>query len=262
MTRLNHFSRFERAARKVIEGSFGRVLGKGPMPSDIAQHLVQAVETGQRDGLAPDEYFVLLSPDDKLALEKKYPELEQRLTDFVLQVARDSDIGIGAGLKVKIAADPRIDDQQVVVNTNHSYEDDELTQANRDYKRNALSSLRALDAFLIVDGKRHVSLDRPIIRLGRHVDNDVVIAAPTVSRQHAQIRWRYGKFVIFDLGSRSGTGVNGRMIREMVLEEGDVISLSNVSLVYGEGAASRQGSRRRQFDDGETTLAFRTDDQE
>jgi pSer/pThr/pTyr-binding forkhead associated (FHA) protein len=55
-----------------------------------------------------------------------------------------------------------------------------------------------------------------------------------VSRHHAQIRLRFGQYVIFDLGSQAGTMVNGKPIQQKALEPGDVISLAGVSLIYVE----------------------------
>jgi pSer/pThr/pTyr-binding forkhead associated (FHA) protein len=111
-----------------------------------------------------------------------------------------------------------------------------------------------VDAFLIVQGRRHAPLDRPVITLGRRADNDIVIDSPAVSRQHAQLRWRYGRVILYDLGSRAGTLVNGSPITEAVLQPGDLISLSDVTLIYGEGLADENGRRPRTSQaDQETT---------
>lgn len=72
-------------------------------------------------------------------------------------------------------------------------------------------------------------------RIGRRMDNDIVIDSPSISRQHAQIRWRQRYFVLYDVSRRGQTAVNGRPAREHILRSGDVIALSDVMLVYGEG---------------------------
>jgi pSer/pThr/pTyr-binding forkhead associated (FHA) protein len=106
------------------------------------------------------------------------------------------------------------------------------------------ADIAALDAYLIVDGQRHVPLTKPVTSLGRNIDNDVVLDAPTVSRQHAQIRWRYGRFILYDVSNRGHTQVNNQTVNETVLKSGDVISLSDVKLIYGEGE-SQPRSRPR-----------------
>jgi pSer/pThr/pTyr-binding forkhead associated (FHA) protein len=88
--------------------------------------------------------------------------------------------------------------------------------------------------FLILEGKRHINLAEPAVSIGRALDNDVIIEDPRVSRHHAQLRQRYGHYVLYDLDSAGGTRINGYPIEECVLHSGDVISLAGVEIIYGE----------------------------
>jgi hypothetical protein len=88
--------------------------------------------------------------------------------------------------------------------------------------------------FLIVDGERHMELNEPVISVGRALDNDVILEDRRVSRHHAQLRRRYGRYILYDLGSSGGTTINGYPVQECVLEPGDVISLAGVEVIYGE----------------------------
>ena len=57
--------------------------------------------------------------------------------------------------------------------------------------------------------------------IGKHADCQVVLADPKVSRRHARIAERGGRFFVEDLGSTNGTCVAGRAVQgEMPLEEG------------------------------------------
>ncbi len=96
-------------------------------------------------------------------------------------------------------------------------------------------AIRQADAFLIVQGRQHIPLDRPITRIGRRIENDIVLDSPSISRQHAQIRWRQRYFVLYDVSGHGRTSVNGAPAQEHVLRPGDVIALSDIFLVYGEG---------------------------
>ncbi len=60
-----------------------------------------------------------------------------------------------------------------------------------------------------------------------------MVSDPRVSRRHAQLRWRFGRHVLYDLGSSGGTTVNGRAITEAALEPGDVFSLGGADIIYG-----------------------------
>jgi len=88
--------------------------------------------------------------------------------------------------------------------------------------------------FLVAEGKRHISLLEPIVTVGRSLDNSVILEDPRVSRYHAQLRHRYGRYVLYDLSGSSGTRINGYQIEECVLHSGDVISLGGVEVIYGE----------------------------
>jgi pSer/pThr/pTyr-binding forkhead associated (FHA) protein len=90
-------------------------------------------------------------------------------------------------------------------------------------------------AFLLVDGKRAVSLERPVTNIGRKSDNHIVIKDQHVSRYHAQIRNIKGSFVVMDLESTVGTSINGKKIKQGFLKEGDVISVGGVPLIFGIG---------------------------
>jgi len=93
-------------------------------------------------------------------------------------------------------------------------------------------------AFLIVDGQRAVSLERPITSIGRKSDNHIIIKNQHVSRYHAQIRNIKGSFVVMDLESTVGTSVNGVKVKQAFLKEGDVISVGGIPLIFGIGTPS------------------------
>lgn len=54
---------------------------------------------------------------------------------------------------------------------------------------------------------------QPVIRIGRDADQDIVIADPYVSRQHAELRNVNGNWRLFSIG-RHGVLVNGERITE------------------------------------------------
>lgn len=48
--------------------------------------------------------------------------------------------------------------------------------------------------------QRLLDLTGPVINLGRALDNDIVLNDPTVSRYHAQLRWRQGQYYLYPPG--------------------------------------------------------------
>jgi VWFA-related protein len=69
-------------------------------------------------------------------------------------------------------------------------------------------------------------------RIGSLPDNDVTLSGSSVSRYHAEIVANGRRLTICDLGSRNGTRVNGRLVRESPLEPGDRIAIADIELVY------------------------------
>ena len=68
------------------------------------------------------------------------------------------------------------------------------------------------------------------LRIGRHAACDVVIPGHTVSRQHARLVFRDGKWIIHDLSSRNGTAVNGTYVGRCELCPGDQLVLGEECL--------------------------------
>ncbi len=59
------------------------------------------------------------------------------------------------------------------------------------------------------------------LSVGRSRGSDVVLSDPEVSRRHAQLRFRDGKWILEDLQSRNGTTVNGVRVGRCELRPGD-----------------------------------------
>lgn len=82
---------------------------------------------------------------------------------------------------------------------------------------------------LVTDGQRF-ELGEPVVHVGRALDNDIVLTGPTVSRYHAQLRWREGRYSVQDVGSRHGVRVNQVLVSEQALAAGDLIQLGETEL--------------------------------
>ncbi|MFN2234299.1 MAG: FHA domain-containing protein [Anaerolineales bacterium] len=90
-------------------------------------------------------------------------------------------------------------------------------------------------AFLIVEGKRAISLERSITTIGRKPDNHIVIDDQHVSRYHAQIRKINDSYELIDLESTVGTSINSSKVTQAFLKDGDVISIGGIPLLFGTG---------------------------
>jgi pSer/pThr/pTyr-binding forkhead associated (FHA) protein len=105
------------------------------------------------------------------------------------------------------------------------------------------------------------TLPRPVITLGRHTDNDIVLDDLALSRFHTRLEQRADKHVVVDLGSQNGVYVNGTRIQgEQILRAGDRIGIGRYVAVYDVDAAEKRAPLRGQTqpaaaaieDDGDT----------
>jgi len=87
---------------------------------------------------------------------------------------------------------------------------------------------------LVEQGKAETSfpLSKDSSTLGRHRNNDIVIADPKVSSFHARIDRAAEGHVIRDLKSRNGTFVNGRRVETAPLKTDDEIRVGTARLRY------------------------------
>ena len=90
------------------------------------------------------------------------------------------------------------------------------------------------ETFLVVGGSKIYVFQKDVITLGRALDNDLIFRQPQISRKHAKIQYQDGSFEIIDLKSTGGTYVNGNKIDRCALSKGDVITLTNLHLVFGQ----------------------------
>jgi pSer/pThr/pTyr-binding forkhead associated (FHA) protein len=81
-------------------------------------------------------------------------------------------------------------------------------------------------------GEQAFPLENRTATIGRHDDNDIVLAGPTVSARHAILRCEPVGVVLEDEGSLNGTFVNGQLIQQHLLEAGDQIQVGPHLLVF------------------------------
>ncbi len=230
--------RLERQLESLIESSLSRLFGEQLSANVVAGHVARAMaDSIKRDDqgrvYAPDQYALTLHPEAAQELLSRAPDLATKLANGLFTAARDCGYHVVREPHVTLAADPTLSPREIRVVAWHSTSPLDFTKAMPKEEKTSPGKTPE-GAFLIVDGQRHYPLDRPVINIGRRLDNQLILDDPHVSRTHAQLRLRQGRYVIFDLGSTAGTRVNGRPVKQHILRPGDVISIADVRLVYGE----------------------------
>ncbi len=241
-----HLFLIEAKLQMLIEGSAARLFPGRRNTADVVSQLVKAMYAGLKQdsqGLswAPNIYLMQVPPHEAEFYETN-PALLTELTNIIDVAATDAGILFDGKVVVRIDADPKLSTGGLRVTALNSSENlPETTAVEVPTLENPDDKI--LPAFLIVDGTYIFSLSKPIVNIGRRVDNDLVIDDQRVSRLHAQLRWVRDKFILFDLDSAGGTWVNNVRINQVQLSPGDVISLAGVPLVFG---VEDEGSDRTQ----------------
>lgn len=261
MSNLDHLSRFEKFARELIEGSFDRFFAGQPMANQIANELALAMEAScvGKDNKVATQYSVFLSPEAMRKTNRELPNLADNLVEYLISLTLELGVVHDGPISVQLIPNPELKLQRIIVDASDIEQPQDPTKVEFAESKNLVSkAIETIDAFLIINGKRHVKLEKPVISIGRQLDNDVVLDESTVSRKHLQLRWRFGRFVAYDLGSRGGTIVNGNQISTCVLQAGDVIMVGNAAIIYGEEQLEETSTPiKPSMRDGSTRELFR-----
>lgn len=80
--------------------------------------------------------------------------------------------------------------------------------------------------------------------MGRSPDCDLVLPALTVTLQHARLTIRNGQPVISEIGSTSGTFVNGKRVHTHTLADGDVVRVGPYKILFHGDIMEYQDDRK------------------
>jgi len=221
----------------LIEGRLARLLPSSNSREDLIHRLVAAMKDGAEEHsvdftLAPDVYFLFVHPDDAQRLLTNQPFLSG-LANIIQEAGAVAGFRFLQSPVVNISPNSDVPRSEINVLARLSQaplgETVAMTSAT-DAEQNNIPT----NAFLIVNGVRIFTLEKPVISIGRRSDNDLVIDDPRISRQHVQLRAARGRYIISDLESTGGTFVNGTRVTQCMLNPRDVISLAGIPMVYGQ----------------------------
>lgn len=241
---MKALQQFEDILEGVFEGTLVETAAGHLHPVEIAKKLARAMENGQTVGagglLVPNDYAVRLSAEDYAAVAPFRGSLEHELAAYLRALAQEKGAGFLTPPRVTMVEDSKLRPRRVHASGRLA----DLAPApleNRAMQVTAripVAEVRAAlqrSAHLVLADKRTVALEGSIISAGRNLDNDIVVEDRRVSRHHAQIRLMHNNYCLFDLASANGTMVNGERIDQIVLRDGDRISLGGSEMVFHTG---------------------------
>lgn len=222
-----------------MERMFSRAAGSTLQPIEIGKRLTRAMESEQSVGvegiLVPNVYEVFLSPEDYEHFGPARRAHARDLETHLARVVRQRRYHMVARPLVRILVDHGLSPGEVRVEPQTA----DVDTGTRDRLQHTaiLPSLNGplqagpITPNLVFDGKTYAILSSPT-RVGRQADNDIVLDDRRVSRHHAEVIDRGGRWVVRDRDSTNGTSVNGKVIKEAVLKPGDRISFGGLEVTW------------------------------
>ncbi len=242
MTQLeSFFNHLEASLRLLIEGDTAHDGFPAKLHRQLMRALISVMKGSARRSLpaghvrtAPDQYTLVLPAIEAQILLTHPAELD-RLSRKLESIAADAGIVFIAPPLLRVVADPRCAEINILADFSLPGLHDSSTYQMEEQPETAgkATAERLPKAFLIVNGLSTYFIKQPVVNIGRDPSNQLQLDDPQISRQHAQLRFIEGHYMIFDLDSRSGTLVNGVPVSSHALAPGDVIQLACLPLVFG-----------------------------
>lgn len=242
---MNGLAKFERFFEQMMEGTVGRIFRSPIQPAEIGRRLERAMESNQVvsvDGIiVPNDYSTHMNPLDMVVFADFVPVLCHQMEDWLIDLASQREYGFIDHVRVQIFGDESVPRRAIHVDATISElpgydkaKQDEVqrTEVYRVVKNTGDVSPKLLRFTKGDAAGETVIIRRPVVSIGRALDNDVIIDSAEVSRHHARIEIRDGTFHILDLDSTNGTAVNGKPANATRLNHGDTISFGTIELQF------------------------------
>ncbi len=231
----------ETRLQALIEGNAARIFPQREIYHDLASLLLAAMKDNlqtKSDGkiYAPNLFTLQTDQDDAAVFRENHTMLAE-LASVIQQAGEESGLDFYSPPIIRVATAVKASPHQVRIQAQFSHQQLGKTATLTTQTDDQAESMPS-NAFLIVNGKDMFPLTHAVINIGRRPDNHLCVDDRRVSRIHAQMRAKHGRFIIFDLDSTGGTFVNGKRIKQYTLHPGDVISLAGALLIFGQDTAS------------------------
>jgi hypothetical protein len=243
---------FESWLERAVEGGSRSLFRQRLQPIELAKAAARAMQSERLVGPegieVPNAFTIALHPDDLAELAPYQSSLETRIARYLSGFADERGLIPVGAVTVTLVPDPglrrrslRVDAQMADPHIGPSTRpvapigSTELLPRVRREPASAPASGGSL--VLVLEDGRRLTVPNGSLRIGRALDNDLVIADSRVSRYHAQIvRDAHGPLVR-DLGSTNGTAVGGRVVGEDRLADGDRLTLGGYRIDVHLGPA-------------------------
>ncbi|MBO9577769.1 MAG: DUF3662 and FHA domain-containing protein [Microbacteriaceae bacterium] len=209
---------FERGLERAVNGAFAKTFKSGVQPVEISAALRRELDTKaaivSRDRiLVPNEFTIGLSPADHERLTALGAPLVSELTELVQRHAITQRYSFPGGIAIRFLADPG------------------LSQGMVDVRSASTEGRVEWTPILEVNGIRH-EIKRARTVIGRGSEADITVEDTGISRKHVEIIWDGKRAQVNDLGSTNGSKLDGKPVKQALLEPDSVIDIGRTRIVF------------------------------
>ena len=234
----NNLDHVEAHLRHLFEESLLKIFSGGFSPTNLIDDFMEAMQQGLQETaegmiLAPDRYYLTVHSDDLIEWQTHQDTLDE-MAEKIGELGKEAGFSFISAPLIVILSDPAHLLDKVKITTEISTPEESLPDTAAMDQPDDLSSEVTIpaNASLVIGGKTNFPLEKAVVNIGRHSDNDLVIDDQYTSRHHAQLRVINKRYVIFDVGSTGGIVLNNKLISKAALQPGDVIRIGMVNLIY------------------------------
>lgn len=194
-----------------MTGAVGRLFGGGLRPVELGHRIIRSMNDSRSVGVkgqtvVANEFDVEVSVDDHDRFAEIRDSLIRELCDAAREHARDEGWRFMGPVQVSLEASENLRVGQINVTARMKEGDG------------------ANGVLHLADGQQ-VVLGAYRLTLGRLATCTVSFDDTNVSREHAEIRPDGNGYVLIDMASTNGTSVNGELVTQRRLVDGDRIAL-------------------------------------
>jgi hypothetical protein len=253
---MGALQRFEDFVERMVEGSITRLFRSPIQPVEIEQRLVRVMETQPTISAGrtyvPNRYRVQLHPVDYRAVAAQRSLWEREIAEFIIGICQERGYTLvnrpivtitesaetprrGIAIVATLQAGPTAGLDEVEQAPIQPTAAMPIVRPGAAPSRPGGSADPPSICLQVLNGTMagaELRFARPLITIGRELDNDAVIEDTRVSRHHAQLLFQHGRYIVRDLGSTNGTFVNAQLVEAMMLASGDRISLGGVEVQF------------------------------
>lgn len=206
-----------------IDGFFGRRFQEEIQPIEIGKRLLREMEQQKTISVAktyiPDQYTVSLSSQDYAKMYSLFPRLSEEMAQYLAAEADKAGYLMVTEIQIFWIKEEKLHLGQLEVKSAFS--------------QNLPAKIRQIELLVIAgnDKGRIFSVRNEEVQIGRREDNEICLHDLNISRLHAKIKFTADGLVIQDSNSTNGLKVNGKKVKDHILQNKDIIELGTTALL-------------------------------